>query len=139
MNSVRLNNLSLKYLWFTPSGCKDKGYWKFVAKTQILTTNELDTVKFILVYKCLSCQHTIKYVFSLVLKTCTSLHTRNFADNRLHCALYIVHCALYIQICKKKFKFLLIYSDYNKSGIIGTTFWLLNSSSVRSRVRKANC
>ena len=40
MNSVRSNNLSLKYQSFTPSGCKDIGRRKFefVAKTQILYT-----------------------------------------------------------------------------------------------------
>ena len=38
MNSVKLNNLSLKYQRFTPSGCKDVGTRKFefVTKTQIL-------------------------------------------------------------------------------------------------------
>ena len=36
--SVRLNNLSLKYLRITPSGCKNigMGKFKFVAKTQFL-------------------------------------------------------------------------------------------------------
>ena len=36
MNSVRLNNQSLKYQAFTSSGCKDKGIskFKFVAKTE---------------------------------------------------------------------------------------------------------
>jgi len=38
MNSVRPNNLSLKYLTFKTSGCKDLGIMKFefVAKTQLL-------------------------------------------------------------------------------------------------------
>jgi len=38
MNSVRLNSLSLKYHWFTPSGFKDIRIRKFefVAKTQFL-------------------------------------------------------------------------------------------------------
>ena len=37
MNSVRSNNLSLKYQRVTPSGCKDIGIRKFefVVKTQI--------------------------------------------------------------------------------------------------------
>ena len=34
MNSVRTNNLSLKYRMSTPSGCKDKGKNELVAKTQ---------------------------------------------------------------------------------------------------------
>ena len=38
MNSVRLNNLRLKYQSFTAAGCKDIGIRKseFMAKTQIL-------------------------------------------------------------------------------------------------------
>ena len=38
MNSVRSNNVSLKYQRFTSSGCKDIGFTKteFVAKTQFL-------------------------------------------------------------------------------------------------------
>ena len=38
MNSVISNNLSLKYKWFKPSGCKEIGNIKFdfVAKTQSL-------------------------------------------------------------------------------------------------------
>ena len=38
MNSVKLNNLSLKYQRFTPLGCKDIGIriFEFVAKTQFL-------------------------------------------------------------------------------------------------------
>ena len=38
MNSVRPNNLSLKYQKFTPPGCKDIGISKFgvVANTQFL-------------------------------------------------------------------------------------------------------
>ena len=40
MNYVRLSNPSLKYLRFTPSGCRDIGLRKFefVAKTQFLLT-----------------------------------------------------------------------------------------------------
>ena len=50
MNSVRSNNLSLKYQRFTPSGCKDIGIIKFefVAKTQVLldrNTNYLPLVR----------------------------------------------------------------------------------------------
>jgi len=38
MKFVRLNNLSLKYQRFTPTGCGDIGFrtFEFVAKTQIL-------------------------------------------------------------------------------------------------------
>ena len=38
INSVRINNLSLKYSWFTPPGCKDIGIrqFEFVPKTQFL-------------------------------------------------------------------------------------------------------
>ena len=38
MNYIRLNNLSLKYQRFTPSGCRDIDIRKFefVAKTQFL-------------------------------------------------------------------------------------------------------
>ena len=41
MNSVRSNNLSLKYQSFTTLGCKDIGIWnlEFVAKTQFLYNN----------------------------------------------------------------------------------------------------
>ena len=41
MNSVRSNNVSLKYQRPTPSGCKDIGIIKFefVAKTQFLYLN----------------------------------------------------------------------------------------------------
>ena len=46
MNSVRLNSLSLKYNWFTPSGCKDIEIrtFEFVANTQFLYNpfNEMD-------------------------------------------------------------------------------------------------
>ena len=38
MNSVRSNNVSLKYQRFEPSGCKDIGFenFEFVAKTKFL-------------------------------------------------------------------------------------------------------
>ena len=36
MNYVRLSNLSLKYLKFTPSGCKDIGMSKFEFVTNFL-------------------------------------------------------------------------------------------------------
>ena len=49
MNSVRLNNLSLKYKAFTSSGCKGLGISKFefVAKNQFLR-----------LYSCLKLQYT---------------------------------------------------------------------------------
>ena len=44
MNSVRLNNLRLKYQSFTAAGCKDIGIGKFVfvVKTQFLYEFEVD-------------------------------------------------------------------------------------------------
>ena len=44
LKSFRLNNLSLKYERFTPSGCTDIGIIKlvFVAKTQLLTTIHIE-------------------------------------------------------------------------------------------------
>ena len=45
MNTVRPNNLSLKYQKFTPSGCKDLGNSKFefVAQTFMLWGSMLDS------------------------------------------------------------------------------------------------
>ena len=44
---TKSNNLNLKYLSFTPSGCKYEGIRKieFVAKTQFLKNNKSDKAK----------------------------------------------------------------------------------------------
>ena len=46
MNSVRLNNLTLKYQRFLPSGCNDIRFRKveFVAKTQFLYTKKFSLI-----------------------------------------------------------------------------------------------
>jgi len=46
MNSVRSNNLSLKYQVFTPSGLQDIGIIKFefVAKTQFLSNGDISLI-----------------------------------------------------------------------------------------------
>ena len=51
MNSVRSNNLSLKYKRFTTSDCKDLGIVKFVlmAKTKLFYPPRLEYIESILI------------------------------------------------------------------------------------------
>jgi len=69
VNSVRSNNLSLKYLWFTPSGCKDIGFRKFetVAKTQFLWNKNIQK------WKILSKEWRMDIIFNnkmIIIKMC---------------------------------------------------------------------
>ena len=55
MNSVRSNNITLKYKMFSPSGCSYIGFRKFdfVAKTRLLSAFKLEQNCLSIEYLCL--------------------------------------------------------------------------------------